>query len=212
MQDNGVIGGPERPDEASHPTVDAGVSLERRILSGDRSAEEELAGRFHRPVFALILARTGDVEAARDLTQEALLCVIRQLRQGRLEKPDRLEAYVRGTARNLANNHLRTQARRRSARPPEVSRVLPGPDVDLEIRERLEQVGRALQELPSRDRQILLGTLLDGQRPGEIASRLGMKPEAIRQRKSRALRRIREAVRRVSRNAAAGHTVAEGDL
>ena len=47
------------------------VDLVERIASGERSAESELVRRFYRPVFSMVLARTGDIQVAQDLTQES---------------------------------------------------------------------------------------------------------------------------------------------
>jgi DNA-directed RNA polymerase specialized sigma24 family protein len=55
------------------------------------------------------------------------------------------------------------------------------------------------------DRAILGLTLVDGMKPGEIARRLDMKPELVRKRKSRAVRRIRDVILNTSRTTTARH-------
>src|SRR5437870_1099354 len=84
--------------EAAHAQSD----LVARICRGDRAAEEEFVRRFERAVLVLLRARTGDAEASRDLAQEALLTALVAVRQGRLRKTDRLDAFVCSIARNLA--------------------------------------------------------------------------------------------------------------
>ena len=58
---------------------------------------------------------------------------------------------------------------------------------------------RALAVLDSTDRKILLLTLIEGLKPGEIGARLGLTSEVVRTRKSRALKKAAERVKHLSR-------------
>ena len=58
---------------------------------------------------------------------------------------------------------------------------------------------RALATLDATDRKILLLTLVEGLKPGEIGARLGLTSEIVRARKSRALKKTIERVKRLSR-------------
>ena len=49
------------------------------------------------------------------------------------------------------------------------------------------------------DRQILLLTLVDGMKPGEIAEQMGLTAEVVRARKSRAQKRVVAALADLSR-------------
>ena len=174
-------------------------SLARRIGDGDRSAEDDLVERFQRRLLLMSVARTRDGEAARDLTQEILLSVLQALREGKLRQEDRLSGFVHGTARNQINSYLQSLRQRQEQpdlpeRPPVES-----PEERFEQAERAALIRQALGRLRPQDRKILLLILVDGLKPGEIAGRLGLGPEAVRKRKSRALQRIRRAVREVSR-------------
>jgi len=183
--------------EAGH--LDA-ASLAERIRDGDQSAERELVMRFHRRVELMAWARTRDREAAADLAQETMLAVLQALRGGKLIHPSRLPGFVRGTAKNLVNNHLRGLTTRRQ----EPIASLPNPGLDPERRadsaERMERVRRALAELGPDDRMVLLLTLVEGLNPREIADRLRLSSEVVRKRKSRAVARMREAIERRSRS------------
>jgi RNA polymerase sigma factor (sigma-70 family) len=185
----------------------AAASLLRRIREGDAAAEEELVARFERRVHLIALARIGDPEAARDLAQESLLGVLTALRAGRLEDEERLVAYLHGTVRNLCNNFLRARRRRpQLVALPELSGD-EDPEADCTQAERREIVRRALVGLPASEREVLLLTLVEGLKPREIAARLGLGLEVVRQRKSRALRKVRSRVRRFSRPGISNHTV-----
>ena len=149
---------------------------------------------------AVALARTRDPEAARDIAQEVLIAVIAGLRAGQLRDADRLPAFIYGTLRNVLNNSFRSGRRRPRTEPvqPEHVIVVP-PDPVLEA-ERARLVRRALGTLSRDDRRIVVFTLVDGLKPGEIARRMGMTDEVVRARKSRALKRIVDSVAALSRS------------
>ena len=179
----------------SDSRVDQPALLSRRLQSGEQAAEEELARLFSPRIFAVLLARTRDRQASEDLLQDTLLAVLQELRRGSLRDPEKLVPFVHATARNLANNFIRTRNRR--PRETEITEDLHGVSpVDLiEIAEREQAVREALELLDSTDRRILTMTLVDDAKPGRIASELGLNSDLVRQRKSRALRRVSDYVR-----------------
>lgn len=134
--------------------------------------------------------RTRDREAAQELADDALMAVLRAMRDARIRDAARLAGFVRGTARNLANNHLRARRSRPREEPlaPDLA-MAPATDV-LERQERLAVLQRGLARLGTRARRILLMTLVDGLKPGQIARRLGLSPQVVRARKARALRTL----------------------
>jgi RNA polymerase sigma factor (sigma-70 family) len=60
----------------------------------------------------------------------------------------------------------------------------------LEKREQVARVVAAMARLRRSERQILVMTIEDGLTPGQIARDLGLSPEVVRARKSRALRKL----------------------
>jgi RNA polymerase sigma-70 factor, ECF subfamily len=175
-------------------------TLAERVRCCDSFAEEELVRHFSDKVCYLVLSRTRDPDAARDLTQDVLLAVVQALRNGHLRDPERLAAFVYGTARNLLHNYLRTRSRRLLRECPISAEVCPANTPDLlETTERIGLVQRVLRDLDETDRTVLLMTLIEGLKPGQIAVRLGLTSEVVRTRKSRALRRVIEHVKRLSR-------------
>lgn len=173
-------------------------ALAERIRGREPSAEEELVRLFSHRVAFLVLARTRDPEAARDVTQDVMLAVVHALRNGHLRESERLAAFVYGTARNLINNYLRTRSRLRED-PIDVALHLASTPEPVENSERIALVRQALGALDSTDRKILLLTLVEGLKPGEIGVRLGLSSEVVRTRKSRALKKTTERVKRLSR-------------
>lgn len=168
----------------------------------DPAAEDRLVRTYGPRIFVMALVRTGDPEAARDLSQSALVEVLLALRKGQLRDPEKLPGFVSGTARNVINYYLRAQSRTPRSEP--LGDDMPGIGLaqghDLEKEERLALVRRAVARLEPGDQQILRMTLIDGWEPAEIAARLGLSSEVVRQRKSRAVKRVIEVVNYLSRS------------
>ncbi|MBI5283175.1 MAG: sigma-70 family RNA polymerase sigma factor [Candidatus Solibacter usitatus] len=162
---------------------------------------------YFRRVLAFARARVRREDAAQDLVQDVFLACLRFLRRGPLRQEERLDAFVLSTARNLAYQHFRnTRLRRREV---DLGDNHPAPDFlpQLEIQERKGLVASALRQMEPADQQVLRLSLVEGWKPGQIADHLGLPAEVVRQRKSRALRRISEILR-TSRSRAAS----EGDI
>ncbi len=184
---------PKAPDSASRAD---------QIGVLDPAAEDHLARTFGPRIYVMALARTGDPDAAQDLSQSTLVEILLALRKGQLRDREKLAGFVWGTTRNVINYYLRGRSQAPRSEPlrddtPGTNRA---PGHALETEERLALVRRAVARLDSADRQILRMTLIDGWEPAEIASRLGLSSEVVRQRKSRAIKRVIEVIKDLSRS------------
>ncbi len=188
------------PDPSRELTGDQLVNLAERILAGDRYAEDDLLRYFSPRIFLLLCARTRDREASRDLLQDALIAVLRALRQGQLRDHDKLAAFVLGIARNIAQSYLR-DGRQSREEPLGEEPACPVASDALEASERDLHVRQALAELDPTDQEILRMTLVDGCKPGVIADALGLTSEVVRQRKSRATKKVAQFVKGLSQTA-----------
>jgi RNA polymerase sigma factor (sigma-70 family) len=175
------------------------VTLVVRIREGDPAAEDALVRLFSKRVSLMVLARTRDPEAAGELTQDILLAVLQALRKSKIKEPEKLSAFVCGTARNLVNNYFRVRGQQPKLESLSLDPQMAQTTDDPEHSERINLVRRALERLDSTDRKILLMTLVEGLKPGEIAGQLNLTPEVARQRKSRAVKKVIECVRKMSR-------------
>ncbi len=180
------------------------AQLAERIRQGDPAAENRLVRHFHGRVLAMALVRTRDREAARELANDVLMAAIEALRRGSVHDTARLGAFIHGIAVNLVNNHLRALIRRPRGEP--LGEDLAGPDEGRRLERDSDRalVQRLIAELPERDRRILTLTLVDGLRSGEIAARMGLAHDVVRQAKSRAIRRLQEMLRTLSRSPSGG--------
>ena len=169
------------------PPVDDAALVER-LRVGDPAAEAELAQRFGPRMRALCLARTRRPDLANDLAQDALIALLLELRRGGLRDPAALPAFAAGIARNIVRSEHRASTRH-DVQSLDTDVVQPSAEDD-EVR-RLD-VERALDRLPVSDQQVLRLILVEGCKPADLASRLGISAEAARTRKLRAQRRLME--------------------
>jgi RNA polymerase sigma-70 factor, ECF subfamily len=148
----------ETPDE----TAAASAELLARIGAGDSEAEAELVRLYSRGLSYLLRRLTGDPTVAEDLLQETLHIALLKARTGAIERPESLEAFLRGTARHLWQAELRKRERRSrtfsGSGAQEETAVDPAPSVDTQLvqaEDRL-RVRRLLRELTQpRDREVL---------------------------------------------------------
>jgi RNA polymerase sigma factor (sigma-70 family) len=180
----------ESESGAAAARTDSGLDLATRIHAGDRTAEEEFANTYRRGVMVIATVRTRDREAARDLTQEILIAVLKALREGQLRESAKLAAFVQGTARNLINNYIRSKSRRPECDLDSVVEPTADPVEKLESADRHRLVRRELESFGPTDQQILLLSLVDGHSLVEVAQRLELSHDAVRARRSRMIRKI----------------------
>lgn len=174
--------------------------LVHRIQQSDAAAEEELGAYFHPRVVTLAAVRLRDAEAAKEIAQETLLAVLQAVRGAKVREPQKLPAFVYGTARNLVNNHVRSLSQNPGPEPLPADLVAPPSfPTGEEVEQRRLVVRAALQRLNRVDRQILLYTLIEGRNPREIAPLVGMSAENVRTRKTRAIKAVIEEVEKLTR-------------
>jgi len=176
-------------------TASEQTALVERIADGDRAAEERVAALFSPAIQAMARARTRGAVEAQDVCQDVLLAVITALRQGQLRDSTRLGPFVAGVARNVINSHLRHRQSRSTEPLSEATSPVADLRDEIARRERDRTLRAALSEVSASDRQILLLTLVEGLKPGEVATKLSLDAQVVRARKSRALRRVIERLR-----------------
>lgn len=196
--------------DLSTPAGQAAVAA--GVQAADPAAEQALATHYRRRIYLMMLARLRNRDAAEELAQDTMLAVLAALRKGQLRHGDRLGAFIHGVARNLVNNHVRTQRSRPITIELGEHLAAVVPHEDFEGAQRMAFLRREIAQLKATDREILLRTLVNGEKPGQIARAMALSSDVVRARKSRALRRViqRLADRRIlSRIAAAPHLVHE---
>lgn len=176
--------------------VETPEELAERVQNGDAGAESEFVNCFYETVSHLVRSRIHDREAALDVIQDVMLAVLRAVRERRVHRLERLPQYVYGTALHRVCDYFRhrEEVQPSEADPPASDDATP--EQIAARHEQLEHVRDAYRELRLVDRAILGMVIADSLSAGEIAERTGMNPDQVRQRKSRAIRKIRRNLRR----------------
>lgn len=155
----------------------------------DRSNIRVFYLRQREALVQFLIQRTRDPALAEDLAQEAWIRVSQSGGASAIENP---QAYLFRIASNLLIDHSRAVQRRRLTRG-EIDEILqlpeeePDPEQIAIGRSELHRVFSLIQELPERQRQILLMSRLDRLPHHEIARRFGISTRTVEFELSRAL-------------------------
>jgi len=170
------------PGESEAPSE---AELVYRLRAGDPAAFDEVY-RVHRPrLFAFLVRLAGRRDVAEDLLQETWLRLARHA--ARLRDDTRLAPWLFTVARNLHTSYRRWSL-------ADLVRIEHGPDGEpplspfdhaaaSELERRLEN---ALVALPVRYREVLLLVAVEKMSHPDVGEILGLSPEALRKRLSRA--------------------------
>ncbi|MEJ2392703.1 MAG: sigma-70 family RNA polymerase sigma factor [Gammaproteobacteria bacterium] len=172
------------------------AALARRVGQAtpdtDSAAEAELCRRLAPRVRLYGLRHLGNEAAAADLMQQVMLLMIERLREGALREPERLASFVFGICRMTVLDLRRGEARRarllntygEALLPPEIA----APALDQ------ERLAHCLEQLPERERTVLLLTFYDDKPAAELASELALSRANVRVIRHRGLERLRACV------------------
>jgi RNA polymerase sigma-70 factor (ECF subfamily) len=150
----------DRNFEPRAQETDDFAALLAAIRAGDPRAEERLFARFGRPVALLLDRHTRGREEREDLFQDTFRLLIEKLRRGEVREPEKLPGYVAQLAKNLAIEHYRKAARRKTdpAPPEDLDRPTAGGALENLLAAENAALARAvIGELgTARDREVLL--------------------------------------------------------
>jgi len=180
-------------------TLKTDEQLVERALAGDGDAFGEVVRRWERKIFALAYGITGNVEEARDASQETFVAAFRNLHGFRGE------AKVSSWLHRIAVNQCITRQRRARVRPEtaleelfEAGGVgLPPADAGYspahatESKQRAEAVRRAVASLPPELREVVLLKEFEEMTFQEIADVLQIPLSTVKGRLYTALRQLR---------------------
>lgn len=162
-----------------------------RMARQDLAAFSLLYRRHLRQVYHYLLARTGNVEEAQDLTSQTFMAAMQNLAGYRDSHP--FIAWLLGIARNKAVDHYRRGDT--AAGLAEVDEVVSGDDPLEEIvgrRLELELVARKLRTLAPDRAEALALRLFAGLEVGEIAAIMDRNEAAVRMLVFRGLRDLHQ--------------------
>jgi RNA polymerase sigma-70 factor, ECF subfamily len=180
---------PEEPHEVDRPgpTLTDG-QLIQRVGGGDAGAFELLYRRYARPVFGLALRRLGDRMRAEDAVQETFAAIWRSARTYRPERGPGAP-WLYAVARNAIVDRARGRLEAVSEAPETASLEL-GPHERAEATYVSWRVHRALEDLPSNERDVVELAYYGGLSQSEVADFLGIPLGTVKTRTRAALGRL----------------------
>ena len=192
-----VLRGSRTPALSDTPdkTQPSDAELVLRCQQHDPEAFRLLVERYRRRSWKVAYNLVGNMEVARDISQEAFVRVFRGIAtcdpgRGFTQWFDRVVV-------NLGIDYLRRKRRRSATVPLELVVEPPaatdGPDAHLERHETRRLVQAVLEELPLTHRTVLVMRDIEGMDCAEIAQLLGKSPGTVRWRLSRARRAFKRA-------------------
>ena len=126
----------------------------------------------------LAVLLVGDRSSAEEVVQDAFVKM--HMRQRRLGDPERMGAYLRQSVLNGARSHLRWRGVRRRRAVPADATVLTTPERSALDSDRRRQILTALDELPHRQREVIVMRYWLDWSEHEIATALGISPGAVK--------------------------------
>lgn len=167
-------------------------------------AEQDVPGAFNVLVeryFSLVVgaaySQLGDIDAARDVAQDAFLEAARKLET--LRERDKFGNWVYGIARRKAIYVLRRRKLHQAAIKEvqeQVQQPVDDPAAPMARAERNQQIRQALTQLPEIYREILVLKYIDERSYEDIAKVLGISLAAVDKRLMRGKEMLRESLRR----------------
>ncbi len=138
------------------------AELIQKSLDGDGKAFEELVRRYYQKAYRTAMMYVKNPDTALDISQEAFLRVYRNLKHYRFQHS--FGGWLYQIVKHLCLNHLKRKRRKwlvfsdafaRYDGRPRAAEVHPVPD-GLEMEERARLLWQAMQQLPPKDREILM--------------------------------------------------------
>jgi RNA polymerase sigma-70 factor (ECF subfamily) len=167
-----------------------------RVLAGDTEAFRALVVRYQQPVLAFVGNLLRDRHHAEDVAQDVFLLAFARLGSfdaGRAA----FSTWLFTIARNRCLNALSRRSPATTAHPPEPTDPHT-PLAGLIRREALDQLDRALDDLPTPQRTAIVLAELVGLDQAEVARIEGVAPGTVRSRISRAKKALTESIRRAA--------------
>ena len=167
----------------------------QRAIEGDEEAFSQILEEYHQRVFYLVYRMVGNVEEAKDLTQEVFLRVWRAL--GRFQPQQKLQTWIYQIAVNLCIDYYRKKKRTRSVFLEDLGDGVPLQEereeaTSLEKQEVAERVWKVLNQLPPSYRAVLILRDMEGLAAKEIAPIISASYTTTRWRLHQARKMFRE--------------------
>jgi len=170
-----------------------------RIRAGDASAETALVNKYWKSLYFILNKRCNDTQLASDIAQDAFIVVIAKARNGEINSPEAIAAFIRQTGVNLLIAHYRKETRRATDTHGEVSFEIPDDKSNVEraveSRDTLKLVQQLISEMKvERDRDLLISYYAKEEEKASICKRLELTPAHFDRVLFRAKSRLKQLI------------------
>jgi len=195
---------PEGMPEAatSTPTIEYEKDLVARVLANDSRAFNEFYAAFVPSLYRFLYYAVGQNHAeAEDLLQETMLAALRSLE--RFQGNSRLSTWLHAIAQHKVQDHFRSKQRRdQYFADVELEEVdSPQPLAEFQLEEArfvdVDELRRALQQLPPHYRTVLVGKYIEGFSVSELAEIMSRSPKSVESLLTRSRQALRSALLRM---------------
>ncbi len=154
------------------------------LCAGDVRTQEHFASYFTELLHLKLRSRLKSPQAIEDVRQETFARVLTSLRkEGAVQRPERLGAFVNAVCNNVLFEHYRASARSESL-DDEGQAELPSSDPDILTAFTAKQLQSKVREIllvmPSRDRELLKAVFLEERDRDEVCREFGVDREYLR--------------------------------
>jgi RNA polymerase sigma-70 factor (ECF subfamily) len=154
-----------------------------RLRAGDFRTQEHFGAYFSALIQVKLRSRLHSREAIEDVRQETFARFFGALREGKIQHPERLGAFVNSVCNNVLLEHYRATARLSSLDDDE-PKDFPAPAIDvlgmLAAKETEKRVREILEQLPERDRRLLREVFLEERDKDQVCRDFGVDREYLR--------------------------------
>jgi len=165
------------------------LALVARLRAGDADAFDAVHDAYHARLYNFLARLSRRRDVSEDLLAETWLRLVSTA--DRLHTDTRLGPWLYTVARNLFYSYCRSRHLDESNAASLIGlwptpSTRPSPFEETAASELERRVEEALARLPAQHREVLLLVSVEGLQPAEAAAVCGLRPEALRQRLSRA--------------------------
>jgi RNA polymerase sigma factor (sigma-70 family) len=146
------------------------------------------------------LFRSVDPQSVEDYIHEIVVVVLEAIRAGEIRDPACLMGFVKTVTHRRVSLHIRTAMRHRrrtvsieDGQDP-MTPVHQSPEARASLKEKAQNVKKAIASLPDRDREILLRFYYQEQAPEQICREMLLTATQFRLSKSRAIAKCQESL------------------
>ena len=197
----------ESGKESGEPQFDS--ALVRSFKAGNKAAFDTLVLKHKDRIFNLCFRFLGDYQEANDLAQEVFVKAYRSLRAFRFESAFGTWLYriAVNTCKNKVKSsdyryakkmvHLDNPGAMKAAHSPEIRDETPSPLAELERKERMKLIQRAIESLPPEQKMVVILRDIQGLPYDDIADITGYGLGTVKSRLSRARLELRRKLMKV---------------